>query len=539
MQRVFVADPLDAEGVDRLRLAGLEVDHRPGLAGNELTQAIRHADGLIVRSQTQVTAELLEESGQLKAIARAGVGVDNIDLLAATRKGIVVMNAPGGNTLSTCEHTLALLFALARHIPSAVTSLKQGAWKRNQFTGTQLAGKTLGILGLGRIGREVAKRALAMQMRVIGYDPMLPPDRVRQWGIEPAAEIAQVLPACDILTIHIPLTEKTQGIIGRKELALMKPGSWVINCARGGIIDETALVEALDQGHLGGAALDVFEKEPLPHDHPLLKMPNVICTPHLGASTREAQRSVALEAAECMIQFLQHGRIQGAVNMNTLDRSELLRMRYELDLAYRLGLLMADILDAPLKRIQLSCTGEAAEHHPQLLTSSLLVGLLSKRLTEPVNLVNAALLAKERGFLVESKQSTAKSDFRTLLRVEAETEKQKHSFAGTLFGKNYVRLVQWDAFQFDAYLDGQLLLMNHQDMPGLIGFIGSVLGKHQVNIAQMTVGRQQAGGEAIAVLNLDSLPPKEALSDIQVHPHVHSLRNVSLPAQGELPPWLT
>ncbi len=539
MPSVLVADPLDDEGLDHLRHAGLRVDLRTGLAGEELKQAMRQADGMIVRSQTQVTAALLEEPGQLKAIARAGVGVDNIDLLAATRRGIVVMNTPSGNTLSTCEHTLALLFALARHIPSAVSSLKQGAWQRQKFVGAQLAGKTLGIIGLGRIGREVAKRALALGMRVIGFDPMLPPERVKQLDIEPAMDAAQVLADCDVLTVHTPLTEQTRGLIGRRELALMRPGSWVINCARGGIIDEAALVEALEQGHVGGAALDVFEQEPLPADHPLLKRPNVLCTPHLGASTHEAQRSVALEAAECMIQFLLHGRVQGAVNMAPLDRSELLRVRHELDLAYRLGLLVSGMQDSPLSRIQMTYIGEAAERNPNWLTASFLVGLLSTRLTQPVNLVNAELLAKERGILIEAKQSTARSDFRTLIRVEVETEQVQHVVAGTLFGKNYVRLVQWGPFQFDAYLDGHLLLMNHQDMPGLIGFIGTVLGKHQVNIAQMTVGREHPGGEAIAVMNLDSPPPKDAIHDIGLHPHVHGVRWVALPAQGALPTWLS
>src|SRR5262245_23221131 len=307
MPRVCISDKLEAGGIELLEQAGLEVDNRPGLKGTDLLEALRAADGMIVRSGTRVTSDLLENPGKLRAIVRAGVGVDNIDVAAATRKGIVVMNTPGGNTVSTAEHTITLLLALARHIPAADHSLHAKKWERTKFVGTQLAGKTLGIVRLGRVGREVARRAAGLDMKVIGFDPYLAPDRAAQLGIEAASDLSSLLPRVDFLTVHTPLTAETTALIGAKELALMRKGARVLNCARGGIIDEGALAEALKSGHLAGAALDVFVEEPPPSDHPLLQMPNVVVTPHLGASTTEAQESVALEAAQLLIDFLKRG----------------------------------------------------------------------------------------------------------------------------------------------------------------------------------------------------------------------------------------
>src|SRR5262245_31913423 len=350
MPRVFISDKLEPAGVELLRQAKLEIDDRPGLAGAELQEAVRAAEGVIVRSGTRITAELLDEPGKLKAVVRAGVGVDNIDVAAATRKGIVVMNTPGGNTVSTAEHTLALLFALVRQLPTADQSLKQGKWERNKFVGAQLAGKTLGIVGLGRIGREVARRALALDMKVIGYDPFLAADRAAQLGIEAAPDLDTVLSKCDILTIHTPLTDETKDLIGERELGLMKPGARVINCARGGLVNEKALATALQSGRLAGAAVDVYEEEPPPADHPLVKLPNVVTTPHLGASTVEAQKSVALEAAQIMVDFLTRGVVQFAVNTSAIDRSELQELRLYLDMSRRLGLLHAQMDQGAIRR---------------------------------------------------------------------------------------------------------------------------------------------------------------------------------------------
>jgi D-3-phosphoglycerate dehydrogenase / 2-oxoglutarate reductase len=538
MPRVFISDKLESVGVDLLKQAGLEIDNRPGLSGAELQAAVRAADGMIVRSGTRVTAELLEQPGKLRAVVRAGVGVDNIDVAAATRKGIVVMNTPGGNTLSTAEQTLALLYALVRHTPVADQSLKQGKWERNKLIGTQLAGKTLGILGLGRIGREVARRALAMDMKVIGHDPFLTADRAAQMGIEALPDIDSVLTRCDILTIHVPLTDDTKDFIGERELKLMKKGARVINCARGGLINEQALAAALQSGHLAGAALDVFCEEPPPVDHPLLKLPNVVTTPHLGASTVEAQSSVAVEAAQLLIDFLTKGVVQFAVNMAAIDRTELQELRLYIDMARRLGLLHAQMDQGAIKKATLHYRGDVAGKNTKLLTAAFAAGLLETRLAESVNVVNAELLARERGIELIEEKSSVKGDFSTLIKAVVETEKKSYTAAATLFGQQYLRLVQLGPFHLDAYLDGIMLIFTHKDVPGMIGYIGTIFGKHKVNIAQMTVGRQTQGGEAIGVLNLDSPPTEDSLKQVRAHPEISSICVVRLPKAGELPAWL-
>jgi D-3-phosphoglycerate dehydrogenase len=538
MPRIFVADKLEEVGLELLRLSGMEVDYRPGLKGQELHEALRQADGVIVRSGTRITADLLEQPGRLRAIVRAGVGVDNIDVGAATRRGIVVMNTPGGNTVSTAEHTWALLLALVRHVAAADRSVRQGKWERNRFIGRQLAGKTLGVVGLGRIGREVARRALAFDMQVLAYDPFLTAERAAQLGIEAAPGLHQLLPRCDIVTLHVPLMEQTRHLIGARELALMKRGAFLINCARGGLVDETALVAALQSGQLAGAALDVFDQEPPPPDHPLLALPNVVLTPHLGASTVEAQTSVAREAAQLLVDFLTRGVIQCAVNMAAIEAAELREIRLYLDLARRLGLLLAQLSPAAIRKVTLTYRGEIAQRNTRLITAAFAAGLLEPFLGDTVNIVNAELLARERQMELLEQISSTRGDFSTLLRAEIETEQGNLLAAGTLFGNQYYRLVQLDSFHLDAYLDGILMIFTHRDAPGLIGFIGTVLGNHQVNIAQMNVGRVQPGGEAVAILNLDNLPPAEALAEVRRHPLIRSVHVVKLPPPGQLPSWL-
>jgi D-3-phosphoglycerate dehydrogenase len=537
MPRVFISDKLEAGGVEMLEHAGLEVDNHPGLKDAELQEAMRAADGMVVRSGTRVTSQLLENPGRLRAIVRAGVGVDNIDVSAATRKGIVVMNTPGGNTVSTAELTISHLMSLARHLPEADATMRQGKWERSKLTGTQLAGKTLGIVGLGRVGREVARRAAGLDMKVIGFDPFLAPDRAAQLGIEAAADLDSLLPRCDFLTVHTPLTAETTDLIGARQLARMRKGSRVINCARGGIINEAALAEALKSGHIAGAALDVFVDEPPSADHPLLKLPNVELTPHLGASTTEAQESVALEAAQLLIDFLTRGVIQFAVNVAPVDRAELQEIRLYVDLARRLGLLHAQMCQGSIKRAELHYRGEVARRSTRLITAAFAAGLLEYRLAEQVNIVNAELLARERGIDIVEQISPKKGDFSTLVHAEVVTDKKSYIAAGTLFGNQFLRVVQIGPYRLDTYIDGILLVFTHRDVPGLIGYIGTIFGKHQVNIAQMTVGRQLPGGEAIAVLNLDSDPPEEALKEVRSHPQISSLSVVKLPPAGEMPAW--
>jgi D-3-phosphoglycerate dehydrogenase len=537
MPRVLISDKLETPGLDLLRQAGVELDERHGLTGTALQEALRAADGVIVRSGTRLTAELLDEPGHLRAIVRAGVGVDNIDVAAATRRGIVVMNTPGGNTVSTAEHTVTLLMALARHIPAADASVRQGKWERGKFVGTQLAGKTLGVIGLGRIGREVARRAAGLDMKVIGFDPFMAPDKAAQLGIESVPDLETLLPACDFVTVHTPLTDETRDLLDARRLGLLKHGARVLNCARGGIINEAALAEALRSGRLAGAALDVFVEEPPSAGHALVGLPNVIHTPHLGASTAEAQVSVAREAAQLLVDFLTRGVVQFAVNMAAVDRTELEELRLYVDMARRLGLVHAQMAHGAIRRAELSYRGEIARRSTRLVTGAFAAGLLEGRLAENVNIVNAELLARERGIEIVEQSNPRKGDFSTLVKADVHTEKKSYTAAGTLFGNQYLRLVQLGPYHLDSYLDGIMLIFTHRDVPGLIGFIGTIFGKHKVNIAQMTVGRQLPGGEAIAVLNLDALPPEEAVHEVRRHPQISSLSIVRLPPAGEMPAW--
>jgi D-3-phosphoglycerate dehydrogenase len=537
MPRIFISDKLETGGIDLLKASGLEIDNRPGLKDAALQEAIQAADGMIVRSGTRVTAELLANPGKLRAIVRAGVGVDNIDVAAATRKGIVVMNTPGGNTISTAEQTITLMMVLARHTAAADASLRQNKWERSRYVGTQLAGKTLGVIGLGRIGREVARRATGLDMKVIGFDPFFSPDFAGKLGIETAPDLNSLLPKIDFLTVHTPLSPETTNLIGSPQIAQMKKGVRILNCARGGIINEEALVEGLKSGHVAGAALDVFVQEPPPADHPLLALPNVVVTPHLGAATTEAQETVALEAAQLLIDYLTRGAVQYAVNMAAVDRAELDEVRLYVDLARRLGLLQAQMAQGAIKRAQLIYRGEVARRSTKLITGAFAAGLLESKLDQNVNIVNAELIARERGIEIIEQIVSKKGDFSTLIQTDVTTDKKCYTASGTLFGNQFLRLVQLGPYHLDAYMDGIMLLFTHRDVPGLIGFIGTIFGKHNVNIAQMTVGRQQPGGEAIAVLNLDHQPPEAALDEVRAHAKITSLSVVKLPPAGEMPPW--
>ncbi|VTR98274.1 d-3-phosphoglycerate dehydrogenase : D-3-phosphoglycerate dehydrogenase OS=Singulisphaera acidiphila (strain ATCC BAA-1392 / DSM 18658 / VKM B-2454 / MOB10) GN=Sinac_6245 PE=3 SV=1: 2-Hacid_dh: 2-Hacid_dh_C [Gemmata massiliana] len=538
MPRVLIADKLEAPGIELLKAAGLEVDNRPGLKADELKAAIRGADAVICRSQPKLSAEYFEDTGSLRAIARAGVGVDNIDVAAATRKGVVVMNTPGGNTVSAAEHTIALLLALARRVPVADATMKAGGWDRNKFVGTEVAGKTLGVVGLGRIGREVARRAKGMDMKVIALDPFVTAAKAAELGYETAANLDELLPKVDFLTLHVPLGNDTKSLIGARELGLMKKSARVLNVARGGIVDEKALADALAAGTIAGAGIDVFTVEPIVADNPLLKAPNIVLTPHLGASTLEAQENVAIEAAQLIADFLLKGQVANAVNMAAVNPAELAEVRPFVDLARRLGLLQAQIAQGTIRRASLTYRGELAGQKTRLLTAAFTAGMLEYRLSEGVNLVNAEVLARERGIEIAESSNPKKGDFAALLHTEVETEKGTTVAAGTLFGDQYLRLVQLGPYRMEGYLDGVLLVFTHHDVPGLIGFVGTIFGTHAVNIAQMTVGRQAPGGEAIGILNLDNLPPEAALAAVKNHAHISSVTVVKLPAAGELPAWL-
>lgn len=538
MPRVLIADKLEASGVDLLKAAGIEVETRLNLKGPELAAALREFDAAIVRSKPDVRADALENPGKLRAIARAGVGVDNIDVPAATRTGVVVMNTPGGNSVSAAEHTIALMFALARKVAVADATVKAGGWDRNKFVGTQLAGKTLGVVGLGRIGREVARRARGLDMAVIGLDPFVTPAKAAELGLGSAATLDELLPKVDFLTIHVPLSAETKSLLGSRELGLMKKSACVLNVARGGIVDEQALADALTAGTIAGAGIDVFTAEPTTPDQPLLKAPNVVLTPHLGASTVEAQENVAVEAAQLIADFLLKGQVANAVNMPAVDPKELAEVRPFVDLARRLGLLQAQLAHGAVRKATLTYKGDLASRKTKLLTAAFTAGLLEYRLSQGVNLVNAEVLARDRGIEIAESSNPKKGDFAALLHTEVETEQGTTIAAGTLFGDQYVRLVQLGPFRLEGYLDGVMMVFTHRDVPGMIGFIGTIFGKHGVNIAQMTVGRQAPGGEAIGLLNLDCPPPEAALAEVKGHPQISTLSVVKLPAAGELPTWL-
>ena len=539
--RVLVTDKLAEEGLALLRAEpGLEVIVPSKLDIPALRAALAEADGIIIRSGTQLTAEVLKDQPRLKVIARAGVGVDNIDVPTATRQGIVVMNTPGGNTVSTAEHTMALMLALSRNVAKANDSLKAGKWDRNKFTGSQLGGKTLGIVGLGRVGLAVAKRAQGFDMEVVGFDPFLSHERAAEYGIE-SLSLEDLWPRCDYITVHTPLSDETRNIVGVDAFSKMKTGVRVINCARGGLIDESALLDALNSGTVAGAAIDVFDPEPPAMDHALIKHPNVLVTPHLGASTEEAQISVSIEAARLLIDYFQRGQIRFSVNMATLDRAELEDLRLYLDLGRRLGMLHAQMDRGTVKSATVRYRGEVAHKNTRLITASFAAGWLESAMADSVNLVNAEVIAKERGITIVEEKSTDPGDFGTMIQTEVVTDRKTYLAAGTLFGKEFLRLVRLGPYRLDAHFDGTLLVFTHRDVPGLIGFIGMTFGRYNVNIANMNVGREQdmPGGEAIAVVKLDSVPPDAAVDEVRAHPDVLSVSIIKLPKSGEAPPWLS
>ena len=465
--------------------------------------------------------------------------MDNIDTQAATRQGIVVMNTPGGNTISTAEHTIALMLGMSRNIAAANQSLIEGRWDRKKFMGTQLAGKTLGIIGLGRVGQAVATRAHGLEMKVLGYDPFLPAARATELGIETCESRQRNAPLVDYLTVHTPLNDATRNLIGAEEVPMLKKGARLINCARGGIYDEAALVEGLKGGQIAGVALDVYPEEPCTKS-PLFGMPNVLCTPHLGASTEEAQTNVAVEAAELLIDFFTTGAIKQSVNMSPLDPKTLAEMRGYLNVAYRLGLLLAQMDHCPPTSCRLSYKGEVAKKDTRLLSSAFAAGLLEHALASGVNIVNAEVLLRERGIELIEQRNTDIGDFSSMITAEVVTEPEDLVASGTLFGNNMPRLVQKGDCRLESYLDGILMVFAHRDMPGVIGKVGSIFGRHRVNIAQMSVGRaaNKPGGDAIGILSLDSAPPAEALAEVLATEDVKQAWVAKLPPAGEMPPWL-
>ena len=539
--RILVLDPIAQEGFDLLNAEkNFEYEVRTGLKGEELRKSLSEFDGAIVRSGVKITAQSLEGNKRMRAIVRAGVGTDNIDKTAATRLGIVVMNTPAGNTLSTAEHAFALMLALSRSIAPAYVSLCEGRWDRKTFMGSQLADKTFGVIGMGRIGREVAMRGLAFGMRVIAFDPFLSDEQALKMGIEKSNSIPDLLPRVDYLTVHTPLTDETKYLVGMKQLEILKKGVRLINCARGGIYEEAALVEGLKRGIIAGVALDVFEEEPCTNS-PLFGMPGVVCTPHLGASTEEAQTQVAIEGIQLLINFFKTGEIRHAVNVASLDPKTLDALRGYLDASYRLGLLMAQWHDGSIGVCQLNYRGEVADKDTKLLTAAFCAGLLERALADDVNIINAEMLLRERGIELTENRNRELGAFSSSITAEVSGGGQKVKAGVTVFGNNMSRLISIDDYRLEAYLDGHMLFFTHTDVPGIIGRVGTVFGQHQVNIGQMSVGRatQQPGGHAIGVLNLDGVPPKIALDQLMAISSIEKVQMIELPALGALPSWLS
>jgi D-3-phosphoglycerate dehydrogenase len=511
MAKVLISDDLSPLAVQAFKEAGIEVDFKKGLKPDELIAIIGEYDGLAVRSATKVTAKVLEAAKKLKVIGRAGIGVDNVDVPAASAKGIVVMNTPFGNSITTAEHAIAMMFALARQIPAANQSTQSGKWEKSRFMGVELAGKTLGIIGCGNIGSIVADRALGLKMKVIAYDPYLSPERAKELGVE-KVELDTLFGRADFITLHTPLTDATRDILNAAAFAKMKKGVRIINCARGELIVEKDLKAAVDAGIVAGVAIDVFAEEP-PKAYMLFGSETLVATPHLGASTTEAQEKVAVQIAEQMSDFLNSGAVSNAVNMPSLSAEEAARLKPYMKLAEQLGSFMGQVCESAVKRVTIEYEGVVAGLNSKALTAFVLKGLLSPML-ESVNVVSAPAIAQARGIAVSEVKHERESDYQSVLRVSVETERFKHSTAGTMFGETRARVIEIDGIRTEAELAPHMLYTQNHDKPGYVGRLGSTLGEAGVNIATFHLGRNTKGGEAMALLEVDAPITEELLAKV-------------------------
>jgi D-3-phosphoglycerate dehydrogenase len=528
--KVLVADPISQRGVEELSSGGtLEVVVKTKLPEAEILKIIPEFSALVVRSETKVTAAVLEAASKLKVVGRAGVGVDNVDVDAATKRGVIVMNTPGGNTISTAEHAFSLLVSTARNIPQADASVKSGKWDRKKYQGVELYDKTLGILGMGRIGSEIARRAIAFGMRVVAYDPYLSVSKARSLQVELIENIDDLVPLCDFLTMHMPLTDETKHMIDARRLALCKKGIRIVNCARGGLIDEAALGEALQSGQVAAAALDVFEVEPPPAEFALRSLENIVFTPHLGASTAEAQENVGIEIAQAIRAALLDGEIRNAVNMPSIDAKTFAVVKPYLTLGDKLGRFAAQLAPNRNDRIVITYGGKAVELPTDAITRAILTGFLKHAGGEEVNSVNVRTMASTLGLLVEETKSSEQTDFNEWLHVAVWSGENKISLGGTFFGaKNEPRIVRVNSRPVEVTPNGVVLLLENHDVPGIVGKVGTILGQHQVNIASMSLSRTEAGGTALTLLNLDSAPGAEVLASLLADPAIASAKVIQL-----------
>lgn len=517
MPKVLISDKMDPKAAQIFRERGVEVDEITGKTPEELKAIIGEYDGLAIRSSTKVTKDILEHATNLKVVGRAGIGVDNVDIPAASAKGVVVMNTPFGNSITTAEHAIALMFALARQLPEADASTQAGKWEKNRFMGVELTGKTLGLIGAGNIGSIVADRAQGLKMKVVAFDPFLTPDRAIEMGVEKVG-LDDLLLRADFITLHTPLTDQTRGILSAENLAKTKRGVRIINCARGGLIDEAALKQGLESGHIAGAALDVFQVEPA-KEHPLFGTPNFVSTPHLGASTTEAQVNVAIQVAEQMADFLVSGGVTNALNMPSLSAEEAPRLKPYMALAEKLGSLVGQLAHGELRNIAIESEGAAAELNQKPIVGAVLAGLMRVH-SDTVNMVNAPFLAKERGLDVREVRHDREGDYHTLVRVTVGTAQGDRSVAGTLFGNAAPRLVELFGIKVEADLAGHMLYIVNEDAPGFIGRLGTTLGEAGVNIGTFHLGRREAGGEAVLLLSVDDVVNEALLATVRALPGV-------------------
>ena len=523
--KVLVTDPIADAGLERLRAAGHEVVTDYEAEGAALREAIADAHGLIVRSGTEVTADLLAVAPDLQIVGRAGIGVDNIDIEAATEHGVIVANAPEGNVRAAAEHTVAMAFATARSIPQAHARLTTGEWAKGEFLGTELRDKTLGVVGLGRVGQEVAKRLSSLGMGLVAYDPYIGEERADQLGAE-LADLDETLDRADFLTIHTPLTPETEDLIGADELAQLE-GGYVVNCARGGILDEVALAEAVDEGVLAGAALDVFAEEPLPEDSPLLDVEDVIVTPHLGASTAAAQENVATSTADQVLAAFDGEPVMNALNAPSMDAAAFPRVKPYIELAETGGRIAYQLFDGHVNAVEVEYAGDIADEEIDLVTASALKGVF-RPIESQVNAVNAAGIAEDRGIEVRETKRSGAEDFTSLVTVTVHNDDESLSVCGTLFAGDDPRIVRIDGFRVDAIPGGRMIVSRNTDEPGVIGLIGSVMGEYDINIAGMYNARQTIGGEAMTVYNVDQQVPEEAREKLESDERVIETRYISL-----------
>jgi len=525
--KILVSDSLSKQGVEILQKAGFTVDVKTKLSKEELLKEITSYDGLVVRSGTKVTADVINAAKNLKVIGRAGSGLDNVDTQAATRRGIVVMNTPGGNTVTTAEHTMAMIFAMTRRIPQATTSMKAGKWEKERFMGVELYNKTLGIVGIGQIGGYLAKLAQGISMNVIAYDPYLAEERARKMGVE-VVDLADLFRRADIISVHTPLTPETKSLINAAAITQMKPGVMIVNCARGGIIEETDLAAALASKRVAAAAFDVFEQEPVNPGHPLLTLDNFIATPHIGASTTEAQENVAIGIAEQIVDYFTKGIARGAVNIPSVPPEVLPHLQPYITLAEKIGLLQAQLCEGGLERVTVEYNGEVASMSVAPLTIAVLKGLFTPILEDAVNFVNAPVIAKERGIEIKEVKSSDAGDFTSVIRVRVEAGKKTHRLAGTLHNRKEPRILEIDHFQVEVVPEGHLLLILNEDKPGVIGAVGQVLGDHSVNIARMQCSREERGGNALLIIGLDAPLPAGMLETIRGGKNILSVKLADL-----------